>query len=158
MSTAAALSAFITASAGYFIVSFIADDTASNSANIYDNDAIFADNGAFMGAFIKNGNAQAYNWDGSADTPTADAISTGTAYVYEWWHSGGNLNSRLNGGTTRTVASGNTTTLVGPMLIGRNYTASYADINIFELAAASTVPGSTDMDAIAASFKTWCGA
>lgn len=154
-----ALSNFISNSAGYFVASFIPDDAARTNfsgGSIFVNDQLFGDASNFVAVIFQNGNAVGYNNDGGYDTPTGHAVSNGTAYVIEWWHSGGNLNTRLNGGTTNSVASGNTSTMTGLMRLGAMN--NQADFKIFEMAAYSTVPGSTDRDAICAALMTWCGA
>lgn len=154
---AAAISNFISNSTGYVAVSFIADAVAAtNNAAIYLNDCIFGDSGSFIGAFLKNGNVVGYNWDGSEDTPTGHAVSTATAYVIEWWHSGGNLNTRLNAGTANTVASGNTSTMTGTLRVG-NLASAGCDINVFEMVVCSSVPSLAERDALVADLLAWIG-
>lgn len=119
----ATISNFISATDGYFIATFIADSTSRNAANIYDNDPVFCEALGYAGLHIKAGSIYAYNYTSSATQTAGEAISTGTAYVVEWWHTGGNLNLRLNGGTTRTIASGSTGNLGGLLRIGRTAAA-----------------------------------
>jgi hypothetical protein len=154
-----AISNFITASAGYIVVSFIPDNTSSNfGGNIYAETPVFADNAAYMGAFVKLGNIQNYNYDGSADYTTAQAISTGTPYVFEWRHEGGTLYQRINGASEVSVASGNTAALTGLLFLTTNYVNAKLDCKIFEMATFSTVPGATVRDALVANMMSWVGA
>jgi len=156
---AALINNFFNGTDGYVIASFITNRTSANNVNIYDNDPVWCDANGNEGVHIKNGTIAGYSWDGNADVTTAEAISTATTYVIEWWHTGGNLNSRLNGGTTRTVASG-AAAVTGALRIGWNRTSgpSFFSGYLFELAAFSVVPNSTQRDALAANFKTWVGA
>lgn len=161
---AAAISNFITASDGYIIASFIARTIATTSASLYLQDGLWADAGGYIGAPLGASDAtrliRAYNWDGTEDTPVlTDAHVSGTAYVFEWWHTGGNLFGRLNGGTERSIASGNTQVITGVLRIGgASGGMGFTDYDLFELAAFNVVPSGTDRDAITANFKTWIGA
>lgn len=154
--TTATMDDFIDAGAGYIISSAIIDTIGTNAANTWQNDAIWADSGSIVGVHLKSANTiHGYNFDGT-DDKTTEAVSTGTAIVVEWWHSGGNVNCRVNGGTTQTVASGNSTSLTGTMYFGTAQGAgTLADMKLFEAAAFSTVPGSTDRDALTANFQQW---
>lgn len=154
-----ALSNFISNSTGYFVASFIPDDAARTNFGggaIFANDQLFGDASTLTGVVFQNGNMVGFNNDGGYDIPTGHAVSNGTAYVVEWWHEGGNLNTRLNGGTTNTVASGNTTSMTGLLRLGT--VSNQADFKCFEMAAFSTVPSGAERDAIVANLRAWCGA
>ncbi|WP_394889552.1 Ig domain-containing protein [Mesorhizobium sp. AaZ16] len=154
-----AISNFISASAGYLVVSFLADTITANSGDAWSNHAIIEDFGQFLGLQLRNTGSpdtiSAYNWDGNADVATRVEINAGTAYVAEWRHEGGNLYVRVNGGTESSVASGNTSSLTGQLRFGG--ASAWLDGKIFEVATFSTVPSSGDRDAIVADFKTHIG-
>lgn len=159
----AAASSFVTASAGYMLVSFIVDAVTANSGNPYENEPVIGDGGGFMGIYLRNTagtpeTAQAYNWDGSADVATSATIDVATAYVVEWWHDSGNLYVCVNNGTPVSVASGNTSDLTGALDIGHAYGGSgeFFDGKVFEAYTASAVPASRST--IAADFMTQIGA
>jgi hypothetical protein len=153
------LANFVTTADGYFIASFITDRTSSNSVNIYDNDPIFSDTDDDVGIHIKTGSVFGFNWSGGANTTAGVAISTGTIYVVEWWHTGGVLSFRVNGGTTNTVSSGTGVTL-GTLRIGkcRAGATGFLDGRLFELVSFNVAPASGVRDALMTNLKTYCGA
>lgn len=161
----AALSNFITNSAGYMIASFMADTITLNDANIYNNHLIIGDQGAFAGIFVKNtaGSPEtisSYNFDGTVDVASNVTVVAATPYVVEWRHESGNLYIRLNNGAwSGATASGNTSTMTGVMAMGsRNGLAALFDGKIFEAATFSTIPSTGTQDLLAAGFKSWIGA
>jgi len=116
-STGLAISTFITASAFDILVAFETDTTGTNNANAWENTGIFVDTQGYIGLFVKNGNAMAYNFDSNSDTVSI-AISTGTAYVARMRHDSGTLYLSINGGAESSVASGNTGAIFGTSRIG----------------------------------------
>lgn len=165
-----AISNLIANSAGYLIVSFIADTINTNAGNSYSNDQLMADTGGYMGIFLRKTDANplnpqtsyAYNWDGNEDNaPTGGAVNIvpGTPYVFEWRHEGGNLYQRVNAGSwSSATASGNTQVLTGILRFGS--TLKW-DGKICEAAIwgnGGSIPSSGNQDIIAASFKSWFGA
>ena len=153
------LSDFITAGAGYMVVSFMGTTINANTTPVYANEGIICDVSQFVGLFCKASptSLHVYNWDGSVDT-TSTPITEDVIYVAEWRHDGGNIYCRINGGTEVSVASGNTTNLGGPLRIGAGPTGSSGsalDGVIFEVATYSTVPNLATRDAIVASFFDW---
>lgn len=164
----AAVSNFIANSAGYMIASFNLDTiTLDGGSNTYNNHTILADQGSFMGIYVRNsdttpGNPDtvyAFNWDGNDDHPGIVGVIAGTTYVAEWKHEAGSLSVRLNGGSWTSAASGNTTNVTNNLSIGgKAGGVRPADGKIFEAATWSTVPSTLVQDAVAASFKSWIGA
>ncbi|WP_394891006.1 Ig domain-containing protein [Mesorhizobium sp. AaZ16] len=154
-----AISNFISASAGYLVVSFLADTITVNNANAWSNHAIIEDFGQFLGLHLRDTGSpdtiSAYNWDGNADVAARVEINAGTANVAEWRHEGGNVYVRVNGGTEASAASGNTQLLTGQLRFGG--ASAWLDGKIFEVATFSTVPASGDRDAIVADFMTQVG-
>lgn len=159
------LSVLMSNSTGYIICSFVLDAVSTNAANIYDNDAVFSDSGNFVGVFLKN-NAGAvtlagYNWDGNADSPTAHSVTIGTAYVVEWRHEGGTFYTRVNKGAWNSVASGNTSTMTGGIILGAEVSGgvqNFTDMKIVDFATLSTVPDDTTKDSLATNFMAYIGA
>lgn len=93
-----------------FGLSIPAADAAQ--ANVYQNDAVLSDAGAFILLHVSNLNAtdltmHAYNWDTNADVAT-HVLTKNTFAVVTVKHQGGNINIRINGGSWATVATGST--------------------------------------------------
>lgn len=160
--TGAAISNFISNSAGYMIVSWLADAITLNVAQSYNNHLILGDAGQFMGLYLRDTGSPdtvyGFNWDGNEDRGVDATIAVSTAYVTEWRHDGGNVYVRVNGGTWQSAASGNTSTMTNALLLGGRNGAQQFNGKIFEAAVFSTVPGSTDRDAFEADFRAWVGA
>lgn len=159
----AALSNFMSNSAGYMLCSFIINTVTANSGNPYENEPVWGDAGGFMGLYIRNTTgtpetAQAYNFSGGNQSAEAAVITPGTAYVVEWWHDSGNVFICVNNGTPVSVSSGNTGNVGGVLGLGHGYTGSsvFSDIDVFGGFAASAVPAARST--IAADFMTQCGA
>lgn len=160
----AALSTFMSNSAGYLLVSFIIDVISANNASFWNNHAVMGDNSGSMGIYIRNTTgspetAIAGNFDGSAngDQATSAVISTATAYVAEWWHDSGSVFLCVNNGTPVSVASGNTSDLTTALKMGAGFSAGVLfDGKIFESYTASAVPAGRS--ATAADFMSHIGA
>lgn len=166
----AAISNFVTASAGYMAVSFIADTIVTNNVNLWTNHGIATDGaGGIFGLYIRNTDAtpgnpdtvDAFNWDGASKAASSASIIAGTAYVVEWKRASGTTTSvRVNGGSWIDAAAGNLTSLTGLFTLGtgNGTSAGSLDGKIFELITFSTVPTSGQQDALAANMKTYIGA
>lgn len=158
--SAATLDDFINNNAGYMVASFIVDVFTLNQATVAQNDWVLADAGLFAGIVVKNaggGQTWSYNFDGTYDAG-GTTITTATAYVVEWLHTGGNVTNRVNSGTSNTVASGNTSTMTNAMRIGSASASQAFDGKIWEIAMWDTVPSSPDRDAIVSALMSWVGA
>lgn len=155
--TAIAMSNLISASANYWIISFIVNSYDTNSANSYDNQALWIDNGEFAGCTMKSvPTILNYNWDGSDDHADVGGEATGTVMTIEGRHESGNIYIRKNAGSwSSPTASGDTTTLTNPVFLGGRTLAKDFIGYIFEVVFYSAVPSSGDMDAIAADFYAW---
>jgi hypothetical protein len=153
-------SSFMSTTAGYMIVSFVADAIAQNNANFYENVPVIGDASGWMGIYLKNTagspeTVQCSNFGGSAND--AAVITLGTVYVVEWWIAGGNLFRCVNNGTpasVSTVAIGGD----GAMGLGHAYSgvSVFLDGKVFEVGICSAVPAARSM--IAADFMTHVGA
>lgn len=159
MQTTGAISNFITSSAGYIAVAFIATtiDSTTGLGSAANNETIIADGDGYIGIHAWNNGTNdqvyAYNWDGNADVATPDNVTEGTVYVMEWWHESGNIKGRLNKGTDRSAVSNNTAGMAGVLRIGLGWVtadpANALDGKIFSIVTASSVPSQADRDAIA---------
>ena len=127
MLSAALLSTMIAADAYTLFAVFQTSAVDTNSATIYQNDAVFGDNGSFFGMHLKSvgPTVNAYNFDTTIDT-VGDTIAVDTAYCVTQRHSAGNLTLRVNNGTQQSVASGNTGGLAAVVLVGRAQSAFLA--------------------------------
>lgn len=155
------ISTFFANNDGYVAVSVIASAFATNSANSYGNHGVVGDTTqGYMGCYLKNNATYlAYNYDGTDDHADI-SVSTSTAYVLEWWHTGGNLVGRVNGaGSGTSVASGNTQVMTGELCAFTAAPSSQKLVgSIWEIVVRSTAGTSGERDAIAAGMKSWVGA
>lgn len=159
--TGAAISNFITNSAGYIIVSALFDSVVVSGPGLgYGGQTVIGDSGEFMNISCKTNNIYAYNWDGNDDQAEGLATpATNTPYVIEWRHEGGMLYCRVNGGSwSAGTPSGNTQSMTGLFRMGNDTFNDFMRGRIFECATFNVVPNDTIKDALAADFKTWCGA
>lgn len=154
------LTNFINADAGYIIVSAIVDAITTNAANVYDNDAIWADGGGYAGFHLKTApEGRGYNFDTTQDSTTHAAFPTADEVVVEWRHEGGNLLTRINMGTWETTPSGNTGVLTGALFLMRTpLSTPFCEGKIFEMATFDAVPIEATRDTLAANFMAWIGA
>ncbi len=159
----AALSSFISASAGYMIMSFVPITITYSNLQPYDNHIIIGDHDGYAGIFVKEtgtpDTAIVYNYDGTNDVAISQTINVGSAYVVEWRHETGNVYIRVNAGSwSAATASGNTASLIGLMRMGGRGFGFMANVNLFEGATWTSVPSSGDQDTIAADFVQAIGA
>lgn len=160
MSAGSAYTNFIAIGAAYACFSIYPDAITSNQANVYSNHCIFGDSGDFTGLFLKTGaTANAYNFDGSVDSPTGVAITAGAPHTVEFRHTGGSLDLRVDGGSWSSTASGNTSG--GATLnIGGNINAAATQAfngKIAEFLFCQTVPSVANQDAIRLALATHIG-
>jgi hypothetical protein len=158
LQTAASVSSFWSNTTGYVVCSFLVDGiTGSDTVDLFFNDLVWGDgingySGIYLTASGTPAKMTAFGYDGNNDFASQDVVVTGTAYVAEWRHEGGNLYLRVNGGTEVSVAHGTASDMSGPLGIG-----DHANIKFFEMATFATIPSSTNRDIIAADFKSHIG-
>lgn len=120
------LSDFIVNNAFTIIVAFYATAITNTSANAYENHGIIADFGQFSGLFLRDVSGvkklRGYNWDGAA-TSLEVTVELNRTYIGVLKHESGNLKLAViddAGSETSAsdVASGNTTTLTGQLIVG----------------------------------------
>lgn len=133
------LNNFITASEFDVLVAFSADViNSTNHANPWENTGILIDSYGYFGLYLKNGFLLGYNWDSNSDTISI-ALSTSTAYVVRFRHSGGNIYMSINGGSESSVASGDTGDIIsGYVRIGNNYLNRFFNGQIGRIVIANT--------------------
>lgn len=128
--------------------------SGTNSANIYDNSALFSDSsGGYFGIHFKTvagvHSVHAYNWDGNSDSCSVN-VSLDTDYIVMVRHNGTTLNLSVlsgTGGGTRSdnsVASGNTSVMTGNPRIGINKSTARWPGYIGEVYFDNTDLGSTN--------------
>jgi hypothetical protein len=120
-----------------FTIFIVAKITAidSNEANMYDNDAIIADDAPRWGVYLKSApTMNLFNYDGSSDSDP-QTPATATPLLFSGRHSGGTLYTRMNGGSESAgTASGNTDLLSGVIRVGRGGgTGNYFNGDIAEI-------------------------
>jgi hypothetical protein len=141
------------------IDAFLNNNTGSS---ISQNSPIIADTGGFAGVVARgsgsSGFVSGYNWDGNSDVAER-AISTDALFMFSVRHEGGELITRINGGSESSpVASGNTTTLTNAMHMGATSASTFklngkiAEVIIFDVP-----PNSTTRDDLEANVKAFYG-
>lgn len=138
-----ALSNFIANNAFTVAVSIYPEVINTTAAQIYNNAAVLSDAGSFWGLHTKDESGvkkiYGFNWDGTEDKIGA-TINTDHSWVIIFRHDTGNLKLRtidesLNIVDVTDVASGNTTNLTNPGLIGRNWdNSAFYNGRIMEIA------------------------
>lgn len=127
-----ALSTLIANNAFTLAAVFYPETISSTAANVYDNDALFADQGGYWGLFFKDESGTkklyGYNFDGSVDQIGA-TINTGHTWIAIFRHDSGNLKLTTiddSGSETNAtdVASGNTQLVSFAVNLGKSGTAS----------------------------------
>lgn len=158
-----AVSNWLTVSNAYIVCAAQPTTFPSNSGQSQDCQ-LCADvntNGLYFGMYLRNNNTYtAFNWDGNGDVATT-AITTNTPYIFEWWHTGGSVFSRINGvGSGTSTASGNTQSMTNAACWGGNVATQplVSGSAIFECVYFNATPNSTIRDALVANMKTWIGA
>jgi hypothetical protein len=102
-----------------------ADTVGTNSANSFENEAIWGDLNGNAALFLRSNNTVgAYNFDGTDDKAT-ESYTAGALAVFYSELSGGNIRIRVNGGNETAVASGVnsglTTINIGRQFNNNNY-------------------------------------
>lgn len=125
LNSAAALSAFINTAA--YTVYIVAKPTtiSTNSATIYENDPLIADQAANWGLHLKSApTAHGYHLDSGAARITTSTPVINTWQVYYWRYNGANVVTSIGAGAENSVAA---TLAVNnptqPLRLGANYNA-----------------------------------
>lgn len=138
----------------YQVVTFNTD-----SANTYDNGAIWSDGVGYVNySFRATGTAAwAGHYDG-ADKKAAQTIAAGTTYVGCVWYDGTNIRHSINDAGTVATATGNLPGLTGVGHLGDNYTqAAFGNIYLFEACWFKTDIGATARTAQIAAMRDYWG-
>lgn len=140
-----ALSALITASAGYLIAAVNPVGSSTNNADAWKNDALFAEDlGTFGLHFKSTADAVGFNQDSGAADEVSEAITFGTPHILEYWHQGGSILLRVNGSASfSSTSSGNTTNLTNNTFLGQNYNqTAFAEMDLGEILIFNALPAS----------------
>jgi hypothetical protein len=114
---------FMSASSGYVMVVAKTIALTTSDATRFKNQQLWMTVGGWAGATARIGGAiDSCNFSSSAQyAEGASASAEDAMFVHEWWHEGGVLYSRANGGTTYQVASGNTGNMSSSFCLGRGW-------------------------------------
>lgn len=107
----------------FFVAS--ADTVGTNSANTYENEALFGDGAGYLGGYLRSNNTVGiYSYLSSYATAT-QSYTAGSLALFGFEHSGGSIRIRLNGGSEATSALSQTNVgaMRQPLQIGRQYNA-----------------------------------
>lgn len=153
------MSDLISVSTGYIVMSIRPDTISQDVSTPQDCNSVVR--AGDVGLSLRtSGIYYAWNNDGAVIHPTAGTVPVGSnPCVIEWWHLGGLLHQRINGAGESYVASGDSLNISLALSLGfGGSTFTEYDGKIFELMIYSTVPTSTERDAIVADMKAWVGA
>ncbi len=122
----AAISNFFTA--GTKVAFCVVKNFTSNtdSATVYQNDAILVANNSFWGIVVRSsGPVIQYNY-GSGEATGTETLANNVAKVITAWHTGGKLYLQKNLGTVYQATSGNTTNMTGLLGIFGGYSSFHS--------------------------------
>ncbi len=144
LSTALAMSNFITVSASTVVVACAPHQYTANFSNSYDNYGILGGNGggSYFGLLTKTGPvAIAYIWDGAEkhdNTSFTGAIDA--PLIMSHVHSGGGLSVSANGSVGAGAASGDVGNVSAPFVTSSTSgSCKYAEIAIWNIDVGSTI-------------------
>ena len=141
------VSTYITASAFTTFVAIRVTGDCSNDANMWNNDAVWCDNEGWVGLHCKTVGGvttlYAYNYDSNVDS-VGIVISQNTDYVVMVRHESGNLYISINNGSESSVASGNTGSTAGILIVGHGNASTRMPVRIGEIVIYNTALTGTD--------------
>lgn len=134
-----ALSNFMTAASGYVVAVLMFNALATT------NQQVWADTSGYVALMGQSASTlRVYLYDTGYHTAD-ETIAAGAVVVHEWWHQGGTLYARLNGGTVSSTAAGDVASLASFLGVGRVLNAWNAmNGSILEFATMSGVPAQAD--------------
>ncbi len=149
LTNATAISTLLSASAWSMWALVNLDAINTNNADVWLNDPILCDTGAFWGVHLKSGGTvHAFQWDGASKS-VSETISTGAWALVQAKYNGTNLLLRVNSGSWQSAAAGNISTLTGTLRAGVTPTGGHAlDGRIAEIGIADLVISDADFDNI----------
>jgi hypothetical protein len=162
----AALSSFVSNSAGYIIASVLPDAITLNNAASYNNHGVFGA-GPYAGVYLKDAatpkraiaqNFDNFGGDGHDEAIASLTVTVGAPAVLEWRHEGGILYMRVNGASEASISSGPTDVMTSAFTLGVGYlSGGFYNGKVFEVASFSTVPDLATRDALVADFMNHVG-
>jgi hypothetical protein len=147
LTNATAISTLLSASAWSMWALVNLDAINTNNADVWLNDPILNDSGAFWGVHLKSGGTvHAYQWDGASKS-VSETVSTGGWALVQAKYNGTNLLLRVNSGSWQSAAAGNISTLTGTLRAGVTPTGGHAlDGKVLELALAASALSDANFD------------
>jgi hypothetical protein len=124
-----AISTLLSASAWSAWALINVDAINTNNADVWLNDCIMEDTGAFWGFFLKSDGAthsvHVFQWDGASKSVSA-TISLSSWILVQAKYDGTNLRMRVNSGSWTQVAAGNISTVTGTLRLGLTSAGNHA--------------------------------
>ena len=157
LDTAAAVSTFLTTSAGTVACIARATTITDANSNLYNNHALWAEvTGGNCGSHCTFVNAitevASYNFDTNVDGAFATIVAS-TPFAHMWCHRSGNVENYLNSGTPTTTASGNTGSMAGVLRVGSSYNTNFGLIGqVADILTYSTALSSGDIALLGAAI------
>jgi hypothetical protein len=132
--TSGAMTNFIGSQASEYTMFSVFDARLINTdvTPIYNNDAIISDSSGFAGQYLKGLTANAYNWDGNADS-IGTPIQTNTWYVLRSGLGSGSLFVHANNQPLQSTASGANTLNVATHTLRLGARSAFLDGDIAEV-------------------------
>lgn len=155
----AAASNFFSVGSAYVVICAMVHAFNTDDGTIFDNACLWADEDQTFGVYFKYNDGDplfaAFNWDGDADSSEESGWAIDVPVVIEFRHDGGDIYMRINGGTWRSVASGNATGVSDLLRLANDSSSVFANISIFEMVTFSAYPGDTIADAVVENMMRW---
>ena len=157
----AAISNFIGSTAAYMVISCLIDAVDTDDATAANNDALFCDDGLYVGLFLRN-TAGTYTvrgtrFSGSYNDTAGPLFTISTPVVISLRIEGGNTIARVNNGTEVSVAGTNIDSLASILRFGMVGSSRWVNGKIFEAATFNTPPDASTRDAIEQDMMDWIG-
>jgi hypothetical protein len=155
------IDSFVSNTDGYAICVGQFDALTVNSADPFANQPLWCTKVAGHGVFARStGGLYSYLYSTNpGQSAVGGTISASTLFVHEWWHGGGQLYSRVNGGATYQVTCGSSAPVAGRLLVvGRDngrVNNPAANSSVCELVLMSSRPAQAD--AVVANMMAYYG-
>jgi hypothetical protein len=126
LTNATAISTILSAAAWSCLALVNLDAINTNNADLWLNDPIVCDTGAFWGIHLKSApTVHIFQWDGASKS-VSETIATSAWALVQAKYNGANLLLRVNGGSWQAAASGNISTTTGTVRVGLTPTGGHA--------------------------------
>lgn len=133
------------ASASSIFIVAKASTVGTNSADIYDNQAVFSETSAVHSAFVlkSDDTVSAFGYDAARRTATVGYVA-GEWIVFASWHNGSTIYAKTNENASSSASLGTRTITTGEPYLGRNWNTAYFDGDFGEMVTYSVALSDAD--------------